>query len=554
MIFMTTIQDRIKSLTPKQRQQLARVAQAKRAGHRQHRKQVDVAILGGGLAGLTLARQLRQANSELSILVLEKQSYPVPEAAYKVGESTVELGSHYLRNVLGLTEHLEECHLVKAGLRYYFPAGDNSDVTRRVELGGTIVPPVRSHQIDRGRFENMLWTQNQQDDIECWDNCSVRKVELHEAGHTITVQHNDATETIGARWVVDAAGRAGILKRQLGLAEPLDHKANAVWFRIDDKIDIDEWSTDSEWRGRVPAGQRWLGTNHLMDRGYWVWLIPLAGDVTSVGIVADSKLHPHNELNRFERALDWLKRHEPQCADAVADRQHLLQDFRALKQYPHGCQRVYSTERWALTGEAGVFSDPFYSPGTDFISMSNGLVTDLILRDFRGEPIETRVEFYNQSYLNTFKSFLTTYTDQYALMGNPHVMINKIAWDWACYWGVTALLYFHDNKLFDPIWAASMHDELKRFNVLYTDMQGFFNQFRDATPEPWQDQFINILSFAHMEELHHDLEANLDEHALKAKLRTNVAMLESLADGCRTHGAMRRVDGSYSLQELALAA
>lgn len=541
---MSTLQDRIQALSPEQRRRLAQAMEQK-AAHRHIHKQVDVAILGGGLAGLTLARQLRRANADLSILVLEKQAYPVPEAAYKVGESTVELGSYYLRDVLGLTEHLESCQLFKAGLRYYFPAGDNSDITRRVELGGTIVPPIRSHQIDRGRFENMLWAQNQQDQIECWDNCSVRTIDLQESRHTITVERGDTLETIGARWVVDAAGRAGVLKRQLGLTEAVDHQAGAVWFRINDKIDIDQWSTDSDWRGRVPEGIRWLGTNHLMDRGYWVWLIPLAGDVTSVGIVADSKIHPHNGMNRFDRALNWLQQHEPQCAAAVADRQHLLQDFRVLKQYPHGCRRVFSSQRWCLTGEAGVFSDPFYSPGTDFISMSNSLITDLIVRDMRGESIDMRVEFYNQSYLSTFKSFLSTYTNQYALMGNAEVMVAKVVWDWACYWGVTALLFFHNNKLFDMEWATSMREELKRFNLLYTDMQSFFQQWANATPQPRMDEFINILSFPFMEDLYYGLNAGLDDQALKLQVIDNIALLESIAHECKHGQTIRNKNGVH---------
>lgn len=548
---MATLQDRIGALTPEQRHRLAE-AMAQRTAHRQQHKQVDVAILGGGLAGLTLARQLRMAHADLSILVIEKQSYPVPEAAYKVGESTVELGSYYLRDMLGLTDHLESCQLFKAGLRYYFPAGDNHDITRRVELGGTIIPPIRSHQIDRGRFENMLWAQNQQDQIECWDNATVREIDLQDSGHTITVKHGDNLETINARWVVDAAGRAGILKRKLGLAEAVDHQAGAAWFRINDKIDIDDWSTDSGWRGRVPEGMRWLGTNHLMDRGYWVWLIPLAGDVTSVGIVADSKIHPHNRMNRFDRALAWLKEHEPQCAAAVADRQHLLQDFRVLKQYPHSCRRVFSPQRWCITGEAGVFSDPFYSPGTDFIGMSNSLVADLIVRDLRGESISMRAEFYNQSYLSTFKSFLATYTNQYALMGNAGVMVAKIVWDWACYWGVTALLFFHDNKLFDLAWATSMREELKRFNLLYTDMQQFFHQWADAMPEPRMDEFINILSFPFMEELYYGLNAGLDDQALKLKLADNLALLESIAKECKGYQRIANNHGPYHFGETVL--
>jgi prevent-host-death family protein len=55
----------------------------------------DVIITGGGLAGLCLARQLRQEHPDLTVLVAEKKQHPVPEAAHKVGESSVEIGAHY---------------------------------------------------------------------------------------------------------------------------------------------------------------------------------------------------------------------------------------------------------------------------------------------------------------------------------------------------------------------------------------------------------------------------------------------------------------------------
>ena len=80
----------------------------------------DVIILGGGLAGLTLSIQLKQSNPEISILVLERRESGAATAAHKVGESTVELGSHYLREVLGLKAYLEEYELPKHGLRFFF--------------------------------------------------------------------------------------------------------------------------------------------------------------------------------------------------------------------------------------------------------------------------------------------------------------------------------------------------------------------------------------------------------------------------------------------------
>lgn len=55
--------------------------------------QYDVAIMGGGIAGLSLALELKKARPATSILVIDKQGHPVPESAHKVGESSVEIAA-----------------------------------------------------------------------------------------------------------------------------------------------------------------------------------------------------------------------------------------------------------------------------------------------------------------------------------------------------------------------------------------------------------------------------------------------------------------------------
>ena len=108
----------------------------------------DVTILGGGLAGLTLATQLLKQDPEISILILEKRPHPVDEAAFKVGESTVEVGAYYLAEECGLKKHLVDQQLPKFGLRFFFNNG-NKSLARGVEVGPSAFFPAPGYQVDR---------------------------------------------------------------------------------------------------------------------------------------------------------------------------------------------------------------------------------------------------------------------------------------------------------------------------------------------------------------------------------------------------------------------
>ena len=255
------------------------------------RNSYDVIVLGGGLAGMCLARQLHRNHITKRIVVLEKARFPVAEAAHKVGESSVELGAYYFEHMLGLGEHIHEEHLPKLGLRFFFNTPEQKSLDQGVELGSSSSFQTPSYQLDRGRFENYLVAQARKDGIQVLDGCKVQSVDLGEPNHQVGFTRDGKPGQVSGRWVVDGSGRAGLLKRKLGLTESVPHQINAVWFRINSVIKVDHWGnwTQDQQGNHIP---RWLSTNHLMGPGYWVWLIPLASGATSIGIRGRSPASP----------------------------------------------------------------------------------------------------------------------------------------------------------------------------------------------------------------------------------------------------------------------
>ena len=213
-----------------------------------------------------------------------------------------------------------------------------------------------------------------------------------------------------------------------------------------------------------------------MGPGYWFWLIPLASDSTSLGIVGDADMHPYGTLNRLDKAYAWLDAYEPQAAEIVRAVDDKVEDFLGLQHYAHGCAQVFSQDRWCLTGEAGVFTDPFYSPGSDFIGIGNSMIAELILREHDGGHPAPEAALFNRVYLALFEAYIKVYEGQYPIMSNARVMSAKVAWDNGCYWWVTALLFFN-RKYRDAAFLASIEPQMRRFFHLHVSMQAFLRDW-----------------------------------------------------------------------------
>ena len=160
------------------------------------------------MAALTLALEIRRARPSTRILVIEPNAHPVPEITHTVGESTVEVSAHYLRDRLGLGDHLSTSHIRKLGLRMFFSHERNTDIAQRMELGSSSFVPQVTYQIDRGRLENEL---NRRCLAEASTSLSAGCVQWNSAPATVRTRFRVRTATSSRRprhggWLTRRAG------------------------------------------------------------------------------------------------------------------------------------------------------------------------------------------------------------------------------------------------------------------------------------------------------------------------------------------------------------
>lgn len=489
--------------------------------------QADVAVIGGGLAGLTLALHLKKRIPHVRVTVIERRQGPAPVAAHKVGESTVEIGAHYLASTLGLEDHLAQQHLRKFGFRF-FSSDRNEHIDRVQEIGVSRYLSVTSYQIDRGILENFLVDHARAAGVDVCLGASVEDVRLGSSGHELDLSEGGARRTLAARWIVDASGRAGFLKKRLGLAAECDHDVNSVWFRVPARLDPEDWSTDSHWLQRCLPGNRWLSTNHLVGDGYWVWMIPLSSGHHSIGIVAEAQRHPFATMSSYERALTWLGEHQPRLARALREAGNEPIDFAGLRHFSYDCTKLYSADRWAITGEAGVFLDPFYSPGSDFIAISNTYIVDLVQRDLAGEDFPLYAAVYERLYRSFFNNTLSLYRGQYGVFAHPLVLSMKVIWDYTYYWGVLCQLFFQE-RLTDLRALGDLRDVFGQVQALNAVMQPFLRRCAVDCPRENLSQLLDQAELPWFAALNRSLTDRLDDREFRERIRSSRDRLVQLA-------------------------
>lgn len=409
----------------------------------------DVVIFGAGLAGLTLARQLLLTTDKTILLVDRLDALPTPRQ--KVGEATVQVSGYYLSKVLDLEEHLLRDHFMKYNLRFFWPApGRGGDAYE--DYSQAYIRPfsnVASYQLDRNRLEAELLRLNRLDPRFTL-RTPVADVEIDlaedEAPHAVRFTHAGTPVAARCDWVVDSTGRGKLLAKRMGLRRknPIRHGTSFLW--VEGLLNVEKLTakTAREIRlnpqrsatGHLPV---WLATNHFMGDGFWFWVIPLQGR-TSLGLVYDVDKVPRERVATPEKLVEWICAEFPLFARDLPKRE--IVDWGGYRDFSYDCAKTLG-HRWALSGEAGRFSDPLYSPGGDLISFHNTAITDLVAT---ADPAEraAKTRSYESLLRAVYEAYVPSFARGYELLGDPEAFVLKYTWELTVYFAFYVFPFIND--------------------------------------------------------------------------------------------------------------
>jgi flavin-dependent dehydrogenase len=354
----------------------------------------DVLVVGGGPAGAAAATGLARAGH--SVLVLEAEPFP----RFHIGESLLPLADEVFR-ALGLSERLAAAGFVhKRGAQLRTPNGEHTVLFDFAQANA--VRPPWALQVQRATFDQLLLEHARHSgaavEFARARDCRwfADRVEVDVAGA------DGAPRTVVAKVLVDASGRTGFAARKLGV-------------RIAD-AELKKASVYAHFRGvPVDPGERAGDTRIVsLPRLGWMWFIPLAGGVMSVGAVLD--LTEYQALAKGDPAAIFAAAvaGSPFAGQLLAGAER-VGEFHVESGFSYRAER-YCGERWLLCGDAGSFLDPIFSTGVQ-MAIRAGLdavpvVAATLARGVKGAARErARFERTMQRRYTFVRRFVTGFYD-----------------------------------------------------------------------------------------------------------------------------------------------
>jgi flavin-dependent dehydrogenase len=410
---------------------------------------MNITIIGNGILanlGALYLRKLLSPSNQIKIIGPDDRAgLPV------VGESLIEVTTLFLENQLGLRDYLRDHHLPKYALTYYFKLNptDATDRTYAVHCNENGPNDVRkldnwnspmaypsSWFINRETFDRDIQKMvTETPGIERIRG-HVLDVKLNEGEpHILTIrEQNQTIYDIESDWVIDVTGRAQLLARKMNTIIRPEGQRDCFWFRIK-KFDRNILKNINAL-GPMPPGpgeayhyDRYYSTHHFMGEGHWIWLIPMkdedGSDRMSIGFVSHPdhfKGHVRN-MNEFLSNVDQL---HPVIGELV--RSGEIVDTQILRKYHYVVDPVYSSNRWAIVGDAAYAPDPLFSNGLAFGTIQWEQIGQMIKMDIQQKLTSDYVKLLKDVLMGPILVTQTAISNWYATMKYPLLSAIRLNW------------------------------------------------------------------------------------------------------------------------------
>ncbi|KAF9450835.1 FAD/NAD(P)-binding domain-containing protein [Macrolepiota fuliginosa MF-IS2] len=352
----------------------------------------QILIIGGGPSGSFAAASL--AREGFDVTLLEADKFP----RYHIGESLLPSLRAFLRFV-GAEKKVEEYGFcVKPGAAIKFTQCKREGYTDFVESG----PEFGSWNVVRAEFDDLLLRHASSCGAKVFENTKVLSIEFADTDSnqtrpiaaTYKLDNRDAKGHVAFDYLIDASGRNGLMSTKYLKNRCMNEnmKNIAIW---------GYWENCGRYK---PGSERenavWIEA--LTDGTGWVWFIPLAENLASVGLVmshaksitkraALCQKSGNPDLSLEDFYLDQIKLAPGLVTDLIPNAKMVQKDdgplVRQTSDYSYSANG-YAGPGWRLAGDAACFVDPFFSSGVHLALTSGLSAAATIASSIRGTTSE----------------------------------------------------------------------------------------------------------------------------------------------------------------------
>lgn len=352
--------------------------------------ETDVLVIGAGPSGTVAAALIRKAG--FGVRIVEKQQFP----RFVIGESLLPRCLDALEEA-GFMEALQQQNFqVKSGAKFD-RKGQICDFTFEKQFTDG---RKNAWQMPRADFDKTLADECERMGIPVAYRNEVTAIDIAADGSSVTTvkDENNRDYRIKAKFIVDGSGYGRVIPRLFNLERPSSQPARKTLFaHITDPRRL-----ENEEPNRIVV--------YVHQEDCWIWTIPFANGITSVGYVSSPEFFEKYKGSSTEQFRAMLA-DEPALAGRFKEAE-LVFEPRSLQNWSVTTDTFYGNG-FVLTGNVTEFLDPIFSSGVTLATVSAQTAAKLVIRQLNGDKVDWEKEYLEPTMqgVSVFRTYVNAWYD-----------------------------------------------------------------------------------------------------------------------------------------------